>query len=707
MQETDDDLLLIAPAPAALTSFEFRALLESALGDNALYLRIRRGSKQPTGKYSAGGRNRLAALPKRGNFGIIPQERLMVLDFDTHRAKAASLAEQLSFFSELLGLDLSTTFAVVTPSGGLHVYLLLPEGVSGHSLNHFPKASLRGYSDAFSHVMGRSIVLDADMRSAKTTAYVVGPTSVVENGLEEEGTYWVADASIGFQESPTPTIAVVPQTGIDRIAEAVRWKQEKVVKDREAPALSTAVPRPDHAQDATGGPLFNTPPTALVLSELRAKLKHRAKATFHARRAFIKAALHCCYNDYAIALVCIDLGIAQDSHTQSEIPFHDLLLDVASFVPSDRYHSLYCPTGRKVHREEVARRQKAAERKSTQVFHLASYEEHNKRLVEERRLPRLDLPFRPANHRVLDIPKIESKLQDALPRGPKSQQYRDALAVVDFFLHPLANVGARKMVLALAALQEHLSLTPSRASQALRILRREGIVVIVDRQRTGLATTYQVEEEYTHRLLTKYLRSSWAAYGEERGSTTPIYLDRFTGDFREVLTGRLVPVPDRVTRKLATLGQAPDNTGAGAAHRYLTRVKADPYPSQRGRGAELAHGEELLAVRGGGLGKAVPAVAEARDTPSAEEVSAARDVKVPRAQSSVTPEAAAEELTALQKEHRQLPRSVAPPGLKPRTPFDMVARGVIQWRHTLLPVRSLYVDSHQSDRPHSRCEDSS
>ena len=183
-------------------TYDTREMLQEVLGDDARYLRLASRSKKPIGSYTQSGENRLSYVPKRGNYGIIPVKRLLILDFDLHRKGSASVLEQLNFFSNFLYIDLSQTLSVVTQTGGLHIYLKYPWSVDSSMARNLPKASLRGYSKAFSEISGQEIKLDADIRSGMVNGYVVGPTSKVsQKELSTESlhdTYWVADESVGF-----------------------------------------------------------------------------------------------------------------------------------------------------------------------------------------------------------------------------------------------------------------------------------------------------------------------------------------------------------------------------------------------------------------------------------------------------------------------------------------------------------------------------
>lgn len=539
-------------------------------------------------------------IPDTKDYGVVPKKNLMILDIDSHEDSGTTVAEQIDMFSELLGVDLRKTFTVATPSGGIHAYLLIPE-----DRKQLPVGihNLKAYSEAISHILGRPVVVDADLRSGRSSGYAVGPTSVFvrdevdpESGKEIQirSLYRIADESDGFSsDTRNADLQYISDLGFQRLAslrnvrkeivdEKLRIKREDRIRRKseitkvpiEKFQVENELPLSDKSQrtDSLPAPEF--------IRKVKREMSLRQMKTFHQRRAFVKAALHCCHSDAVIAQVCMDLDIDRDSSSQSEIEYSDLIADIARFTPSVSYHGGYC-----VKSQQSTRPTATDFLPEGTEFSVEELKAKNAKKVAERSVSRHKPGYQNnVNPRVLNVAKISTRLLKDSARKKPSQQYYDAMRVVDYFLQPLSNVGAKVVILARSALEERLELSPSRAGQAVRILREKGIISVVDKQRTGLAATYAVDEMFTHPNLTKTLRMLWGFNGVVTGSDSEgnpekfhaaLYLDRFDGVFREVFTERVVESDfPQVTSWLFEMSNVPhlpeaDNVGAGAALSYL------------------------------------------------------------------------------------------------------------------------------------------
>lgn len=559
-----------------------RKFLQKVLGDNAQYLKLKNKSKTPDGSFAKGRRNRLKNIPKTGNYGIIPHKKLFILDFDCHNEGFSTIDEQIDFFSEFFEVNLRKSFAVVTPTGGIHVYLMFPEDISETSKDDFPKASLRGYSKAFSEVVGREIVLDADIRSGLVNGYVVGVESLSSRANAIHDKYWIADHTVGFSSEGFDILSV-PQESMGKFKQVVSFRNsaEKSLNDKlgendgENPLQAIF----ESLDNASGEKTNIKPPTEIVY-RLKKSIKAKNIVSYHAKRAFVKSALHCCYDDYAIAIACIEMGIDKDSYNDKSIGFRSLITDIKRFTPEKRYHGFYCYQGRQNLR--IAKKQEFKEQYSGVEFNVDEFTKKMKQKISQRSNADAS-SFRVLNPRVIDIGKVSSAILMEKKKDNPPQQYFDAMAIVDYFIQPLSNVGTSRILLAKTAICERLALSPSRVTQALRLLRENKVIRIEEKQKSGMAPTYSVSESFTQFYLTKALRLAWGRLnkGKPREESDSIYFDRLSGVFRKVFTDEAVETVssvDEVLRKISLSVPAVSfrSYAGGAAVSYL-KSEAERY----------------------------------------------------------------------------------------------------------------------------------
>ena len=576
-----------------------RKSLENLLGLDASYLRVRSDSKHPCGAYSAGKMNRLKHVPKDGNFGVIPQGRLFVLDLDVTSSGSynvekpeptkSELELQVDFFSRFFGADLNNTFKVKTSSGGIHLYLRLPESfnLEQDGSDVLPKASLRNYSEDFSSVMGEKITLDADIRTGAINGYVVAPFSVLPDGAYEvTGT---ETSILTISEDSVERLRQVVSSHKSRVSSAKKSLREGVASRVKTKASDKAFDDFElNADQSTDDALcfenvdkltklYASPddtriheiPSVEIINEISKELTKLGKKTYHAKRAFVKSALHCCYDDFSVALACSALRIDRDTYRDSKIKLREVMIDLKGFNPPVRFHGKYCEKGRKHLRNITKAENKDVSNGKTLEENLRGLQEK----IKNSDVARYKADRRAVNARVID-PVLVHKALFGKAKKP-SQQYLDAMSIFDCFIQPLSNSGARRILLTHSALSAYIELNPSRAKQALRILREKGVIQVEQRQRPGVAPTYSVPDSFTHKTLTRVLRYSWSKVGKvsEEG-VTPLYFDRLTGDFVKVFKNEVVSDPHGYmgSRRYIQDGNivAPgDFVGPGAALSYL------------------------------------------------------------------------------------------------------------------------------------------
>lgn len=601
-----------------------RSTISEKLSGIARYVEIKSGTKVAVSNFSD--ENTAHTIPPVGDYGIVPKKNLFVLDIDSHAGSGITVDSQIDVFSELLGIDLRNTLAVSTPSGGFHAYMLAP--VDADNLQSGLQ-NLNSYSAAISDILGRPVTVDADIRTGKSAGYTVGPTSISltvkesdDDGPEERllDFYRIADETHGFSPlSNDAELLCMSKEGFERFArlkdlkqdiedEELRIRRAKRAAARlastEATAVSKALEIPKDFHSADGATQLDSVPPSDLLRKLEKEMIARGMITFHQKRSFVKAALHCCHTDSAIAQVCMDFQIDRDSGSQDSISYRELIIDLQRFSPSIRFHGGYCSFS-----QHEAKRLHSQMSGESQTFSLEEFKAKNAAKVANRTVSRYEYGYRGAvSAKVLDTAAISKKLLEGSRRKTPSKQYLDAMAVVDYFLQPLSNVGSKTILLARTAIETRLEMTPSRASQALRILRESEIITVSDKQKTGLAATYFVNEEYTHARLTKTLKMLWGFNGIPLGTGevdsegnlkkfhANLYLDRFSGVFREVFTEKIVEsnfalvVKWIQTMNELTIAPASSSCGSGAAPSYLKKEAKD-------RGLTVVGGSETIIVQ--------------------------------------------------------------------------------------------------------------
>lgn len=506
------------------------ALLRKALGVSlasfADYLPVARSKKRPA--VWNGRIVRRESIPPRANYGIRPLGRLFILDLDCH--KGAEIDRQLRRFSELLSTDLRSTFAVETPSGGIHVYLLLPEGKAAGA--KIPRGSLRMYEEYLSEDR-EPVTIDADVRVDKS-GYVIGPGSK----LDEEG-YFPLAGRRGFVDY---SLDAIPLTTISdegfaalvalRARHEARKREVGAQRRRESAVERRAAHRAKLA--ATGAsdetlqafdsqtlqlasapadkiltpvdegdvPFRGELPTPRALNSLRTRIAQDDSAPFHERRARIAMGLMCCRTDWAVVNTWRALGVDWDTATSSRLTTVDLLRDVEAlrrkFQAGDSYHGAYCGKGSL--KLSVGNVNLASDELSAAVRQASA-----KRIEVLRKSNRLRVA---RNARVIDLSAFVERLLVGTV-NKLSQAKSDAATLMVEYFSPLCNLGAERIVVATEWLARHFSLTRSRVSAALRVLRKIEAVEVATRQITGSAPLYVVDHELTAAAATNDLRTAW------------------------------------------------------------------------------------------------------------------------------------------------------------------------------------------------------
>jgi hypothetical protein len=534
----DDDL-----SEVVSESVSIREKFAAALSSKASFLRLVEGSKKPRGRYSIGGRNRLDSVPRLGNFGVIPCDDLLIFDFDRHIEGANSIDEQIDFFSRFLNISLRESLAVVTQTGGVHVYVSLPKN-SKEILKETPKSSLRMYSESFSELSGEKVVLDADLRTSLTTGYVVGPGSSLlrqnVNGPFVYKEYWIADETVGFKPRSDFSLQSLSLESLKKLAKVVEHRRnkklsEKIKKFGFHPSAFELTEEEKRKQSQEQNNLSDSLPEESALIKLYKNMNERNFKTFHQKRAFVKSCLHCCYSEIALMKVCRAFHIDKDTYSGSVLTSENLLNDLLNFIPKESFHGPYCiPGAARIRRITLAERAKASR---------IPQEERLKKLKEKvasGSLSQSKKGFTRHAPKILNIEVAFSELKKTTNRKKLPQKIVDSMFILEAFVNPLLNVGCTRIVLSQDKIQKVLKISESRSSAALRLLRETRILTLFDRQKTGLAPTYRVPQEFTIESedLELQMKNAWHIMGKKPDTFSVI--DFRTEEFVNAQTGTFI-----------------------------------------------------------------------------------------------------------------------------------------------------------------------
>lgn len=507
-----------------------REQLSKLLGDRASYVLLKDETKEPVGRYKRShgskARARKETIPPTGNYGIIPEKGWFILDLDVHKAE---LAKQLKIFETLFGVDFDESIRVETPSGGFHFYLRLPEGFDEPIFN----GSLRSYSKHLFEGSGLPVeTIDADIRSSEATGYVVGPGSHVSIG--KKGAPYETPGGYTLRGNSRHILKYGSFKGLAEISlggvELLRHLRQLQLQKRSPLAKESPEVQKQIREEV--GVLLEQAPSAEVLARVSSGLNKKlpSAAEYHRKRAFVLAALRCCYSDYAIAAACVKLDIDRDTYTSERVPFWETLADVKNLrVPARTIHTSYCEKG-------FSSRYKTDQTLEDRLALL-------KHKVETRTLGRQQ-PFR--QPRVINMGKVLRKLDRGTPKIP--QRVMDAVLLLDTIFQPLSNIGATRILVAREPVAKTLGISGSRVADAMKLLREKEIVILKNRQRTGLAATYDISDEYINKYLTGAIKFRWSIIREREQRYTTLLYNRFDNTFHELASEKTYRIDGNVKR---------------------------------------------------------------------------------------------------------------------------------------------------------------
>lgn len=565
-------------------------LMQEKLYGYASFARLHKGTKKAANK----GVRKQKTISFGSNYGVYPEGELVILDIDVKDATSADHARtlrenQLDVLEKFFHVALRETFTVITPTGGVHCYLLLPHDFSfADDAPDFPKTSLGGNMSGMintlvsghypDHIRRK---LSVDIRRPDVNTYVLGPGSWTVAAKEKNaGKYNFAYDIHGFSsqhiDAPILRIPDIGKQNMQQLSRDIQQKRiEKYYKKQ----------RQDAMQQSDGTNLQKSYPANRHIKSLRTLVKKHKR--YHSKRAAVKSALACCYTNEVIAEVCVELGINKDTSKKYSLSYETTLHDIEGFVVDKPYHSIYCYHTTKHIKNTDTTTGDGMQPIAREELQKVLYAQSEAMLLKKKQFLEDGAPRRTVNPAVLDMQKVHTSLMQTTNRAVMPQRVRDAFDILDYYIQPLTNYGVEQIILSRTEVQKTLSITDTRVTEATRLLRDVEILHIDIPPQPGRTTVYTVNTSFFHDDLTWALKKTWGYNNARREAfnivhPAALYFDRMTQDFREVFTGERVVSPNRtvqrVLQKTSNIANhaVRETTGAGAALRYI-RTEAEKH----------------------------------------------------------------------------------------------------------------------------------
>lgn len=361
----------ISSGSDGVSDLQLREALTRTLGDHCHFGYIRAGSKLPhshprnpkklsistesgsTDFLRANGTDWLGitTAPVSGNWSVIPRtgSRLFIFDLDVSKAQILEDGSEIPTTEEtrylearraighletLLGIDLKGTYAQLSPSGGVHIFVLLPEGTDPTTL---PAAKISDGMRALAGIPRESWSdeLRGDIRSGASNGFLLMAGSRL-SGLDSTSSvapYYrplISDPRWSdfkdYRSARKLRLLELPPAAVERLQEARSIDLELRALAR--PLAVAAAPRDQI--DPVELPRISRELRPGSYSRLLKRLEDEPPRSFHEARAQIYRALSCCGSPESIAALCKDAGYGRDSHSNRELSDGELLADMES-----------------------------------------------------------------------------------------------------------------------------------------------------------------------------------------------------------------------------------------------------------------------------------------------------------------------------------------------------------------------------------------
>lgn len=566
----------LANSSSATAELQLREALTRTLSDHCYFGYIRPGLKLPQGhpldtpklRYEvstdsgsrdfirANGTDWLAAsgAPRSGNWSVIPKasSRLLVFDLDVRKHRILADGSKLPTTAEerylearrsiaqlelLLGMDLRQTYAQLSPSGGVHIFLLLPESVDPAEL---PASKIsNGMRELAQIPRDRwKSELRGDIRSGASNGFILMAGSQID---DPEGYYspLVADPRWSdfkdYRSGRKLRLLELTDAAVERLREARRLDT----------ALQTERNKKTKALSSEGTTeklqlLRHTELKASSYSRILQRLRDEPLNSYHEARAQIYRALSCCSSPESIASVCREAGYGRDSYRGRELTDAELLADMES-MEQRGLRSMRCgshcssigsdstvdPERQNRLEELVAEILAASGADQTALDELSSGRARSSALLRARSMLELEAQRvanygiygrrkpRGFNYRTLTGEILGAQVYGKLLRHEqvKIAGFRlRALELALGYFGPLFSAGSSTAIASSKELTSLFGWTESQLREALRHLRAVGVISLTHRQISGRASGYGPgESRFFDPILSRKLRAAWGA----------------------------------------------------------------------------------------------------------------------------------------------------------------------------------------------------
>lgn len=513
--------------------------------------------------------------PATGNYGFAPNasSRVVVFDIDVRDKKATSHLTpsearlenlqqsliDLRALTEALGVAMKDAVrgqVVVSPSGGLHFYCVLPFGTG--PIGTFPCGAIT--EDLCKH-LGISEPIKGDIRTGGAAGYVLCPGSAVEvtsGGVTESLQYCLLDAFDKHLPDWVPTIperklAIAKKLNVVSKDTAKKLRNAKSGNYRKDSNSSgdlgtTSVEKRDTneneakclgvefvfntgssnkitveveqavienvmaiSENSTNSESFTSTVTEFAIESAMNSMSEKGFEKFHEKRAFLFSCFGCCATNLEVIDIWQFAGVDRDSSKPNRVSYVELKSDLLrlrkKLAKSGTKLSCgaYCRNGRvslahtaNVKNESVVKLNKHATIKSLGYLTGTS----NTKGMFKRRDPQMINTVK-AMQVILGgkFYKLkfnhETKRKEYVLRGKPEKlkvgnSYATAIFLVLYHFNPIFNTGARTCLASVDYLSKNFKASKREIRQALQILRDKKVIKVARKQAPGVAPTYKI-----------------------------------------------------------------------------------------------------------------------------------------------------------------------------------------------------------------------
>lgn len=485
--------------------------------------------------------------PRKGNWSVIPKpgSRLMIFDLDvtkkrklddgtvvetSKKERRFEVNQSLNLLSDLFGCNLRNTYSQLSPSGGLHIFVLLPEGVNPKELPSMKISNgmrkLAGIDEKdWSHK------LKGDIRSGAANGFILMAGSTLENSTE---TYkpTVTDSNWpdfkDYRNGRKFNLLQLSEFAVEKLKEAHSIDQELKKKKQTTKNAKTVVVK---GKSRVQEPLASRVLQANDYKQLISRIQLDFPGSFHGARAQVYKALSCCGTNESIAEVCRDAGFARDSYHNRDLTDDELLSDIEAMARrglSSTACGAHCLIGDSDQLANAERLQALFRTKALSgvvdgtplesidpSLIIAARNELN--LLRQRQSDRGLYSKR--QPRAFEYSRLIEAIvgADTLKRVLTGENLfiagfrRRALALTVGYFGPLFGAGATNVIAPHSELMKLFGYSQSQVREALRLLRDLNIVVISHKQSSGRSATYTAgDERFFDVTMERKLRVAWS-----------------------------------------------------------------------------------------------------------------------------------------------------------------------------------------------------